>query len=307
LKRLLAGLALAGILLLVWYWYREPLDALELADPQAQLVGFREERREGRKRLFATLATERLGEVSIVVDLPEPLPARERLPVVLVLGGLAGGERNIGWITAPGPNAIVGYDWPVPTAMPQGMELAVRFLDIRAAALSIPGQLATALLWLRAQPWADGERVSMLGFSLGALAAPAAQRVAAAAGMEVGWTVLAYGGAPLGDLVAANPFLKPDWARPLLRVATDVVLRPGEPSLHLPHLAGRFLVLEGREDAFVPPRAAARYRSLTPEPKTVVAFEGGHMGVGPGQLELLEKIIRASRAWLAEEKAIDLE
>jgi hypothetical protein len=125
--------------------------------------------------------------------------------------------------------------------------------------------------------------------------------------MEVGWTVLAYGGAPLGELVAANPFLKPDWARPLLRVATDIVLRPGEPSLHLPHLEGRFLVLEGREDAFVPPPAAARYSSLTPQPKTVVTFEGGHMGVGPGQLELLQKIIRTSRGWLLDEKAIDLD
>ena len=28
---------------------------------------------------------------------------------------------------APGPNAIVGYDWPVPTAMPPAAELAARF------------------------------------------------------------------------------------------------------------------------------------------------------------------------------------
>jgi dienelactone hydrolase len=184
--------------------------------------------------------------------------------------------------------------------MPNGLDLLAAAPDLYRRAMTIPAQIQTAMAWVAAQDWADPNRVSLLGFSLGALAAPAAQRLGPVA---PGWTVLAYGGTPLGPLIAANPHLKPRWVAPILSGLADLALRPLEPGAHLPHLRGRFLVLEGRTDEFVPAAASSRFRELTPAPKRVVTFEGGHMGVGSDQIRLLERIIAESRAWLIAEGA----
>jgi pimeloyl-ACP methyl ester carboxylesterase len=200
---------------------------------------------------------------------------------------------------------VIGYDWPIPTDMPTGLALLRLVPALHDRVLAIPGQVATAILWAQEQDWGDPSRVSLLGFSLGALAAPAAQRLAAEHGGSIGWTVLAYGGAPIGALVAAHPDLRPRWLAPALGRFTDLALWPVEPSAHLPHLAGRFLVLEGRQDQFIPAPAAARLRELAPPPKRVVALDGGHMGIGPDKQRLLEAIIAESRAWLIDEGAVN--
>jgi hypothetical protein len=42
-----------------------------------------------------------------------------------------------------------------------------------------------------------------------------------------------------------------------------------------------------------------------PTPKTVIKFDGDHMGVGPDKLGLLQKIIATSKTWLIEKGAVD--
>ena len=289
----------------LWFALRDPYAALPKADAAPVVAARWSEQRDGRRLLHVTLETHGLGPVSFVVSLPEGGASAAPLPVVAVLGGFATGERNIAPITGIGANAVAGYDWPIPTAMPNGLALLRAAPELYRRALTIPGQIATMMVWLRAQGWADPARTTLMGVSLGALAAPAAQRVAAAAGAAPGWTILAYGGAPIGDLVDANPFVRPPWVRPLLRLATDLLLRPLEPGAHLPHLAGRFLVIEGSADQFVPPAAAARLRELTPEPKKVIRLPGGHIGVGPDKQRILDEVLRQGRAWLVAEGAVN--
>jgi hypothetical protein len=298
----LPALALGALVL--WLQLRDPLAALPPGDPAAEVVAERVEQRPGRRLVFVTLRSERLGEIGIVASLPEKLPA-QKLPVVLVLGGLGTGEHNIRYITEAGDNAIIGYDWPIPTRMPNGVDLLPRLPALYRSILAIPGQAATALGWAQRQGWADPARTSLLGVSLGALAAPAIERIAARDGIAVGWTILAYGGAPISALIAANPFVRPAWVRPVLEGAADLLLRPVEPALHLPYLSGHFLVLEGTEDRFVPPDAAALLRNATPQPRTVIDFPGGHIGPGRDQQALLAEVIAASTRWLVGETAVN--
>lgn len=301
--RALLGLAVAVLLALAcgiaWLLFRDPLSALPKPEADPVVLAQRDVFGETRLRSFVQLGTAELGTIGIVIDRPVPFRGR-KLPVLVVLGGLGTGERNLAPIGEVGENALVGYDWPIPTAMPEGLAALAAAPELRRRAMTIPAQIATAIAWVAAQGWADPDRVSLLGFSLGALAAPAAQRLAT---VTPRWTVLAYGGTPFGPLIAANPHLKPRWIRPLLGGAADLVLRPLQPGAHLPHLEGRFLVLEGETDAFVPPAAAARFRDLTPAPKRVVAFPGDHLGVGPHQRALLERVVAVSRTWLIEEGA----
>ncbi|MCG6538132.1 MAG: hypothetical protein L7F78_26320, partial [Syntrophales bacterium LBB04] len=85
----------------------------------------------------------------------------------------------------------------------------------------------------------------------------------------------------------------------------DLLFHPLEPTVHLPRLAGKFLVLEGQSDSMIPAAARSLLRQAVPEPKTVITFEGIHMGVGPNKMALLQKIVKASKTWLIQNGAIN--
>ncbi|HET8540402.1 MAG TPA: hypothetical protein VFL83_11070 [Anaeromyxobacter sp.] len=293
-----------------WLRTREPMESLPRDDPSAVVVA--EERTEawrGRTLVHVALQGRAVGRVRFVVSLPDPLPPG-RLPLVVILGGLRGGSRSVRDIAQivgdPGPNAFVGYDWPLPTREPGVGEIVRRLPEFRRSVLSVPGQVDAILAWAARRPWADPARVSVLGFSLGAFVAPAAQRIAEERGAAIRWTAIAYAGAPIGAVIAGHPRAGPAWLRPALGAGADLLLHPVEPSNHLPHLrGGRFLVLGAASDRLIARPAAERLAALVPEPRTVVRIEGDHMGVGPQKWVLLARVVDVTRAWLVEQGAID--
>jgi hypothetical protein len=299
------GLLLMGaVTLAFWAYTRDPL--LSLPPPEHGLKADRTTLPAPDHRHFEriTLQGNTLGNITFILSLPDPLPPK-KIPLILVMGGLVTGEDSIRFIKDAGENAIVGYAWPVPIRLHGVSDFMLQAPGLYHNVMTIPGQVASALHWLIEQPWADVNRASLLGFSQGALAVPSVQDIAVHDGTRVGWTIIAYGGAPLGALLAANPHMKPTWLREAMAPLVDLVFHSLEPTIHLPRLSGKFLVLEGREDELIPAAARNLLREAVPEPKTVITFEGNHMGVGPGKLALLEKIIEASKKWLIENGAIN--
>lgn len=263
-----------------------------------------ESREQGRLILHVTLRDPALGRFGLVVSLPDPLPSHP-LPVLVVLGGLGPGLRTLRQLPPAGDNAVVGYDWPVPRETPEGLEWLWRGPALYEEMFKAPGQIAAAVEWVAGRPWAQRDRISLLGFSLGALAAPAAQRLLEARRLPVGWTVLAYGGADLGHLLRRHPRAGPGWLRPALGWLGDWLFRPLDPVEHLPHLSGRFLVIGGADDALIPARSARLMRELAPEPKHVVLLSGQHIGVGGDQRALRERILAVTEDWLLRWGAVN--
>lgn len=306
-KRILLvfGILLIGLsALAVWLYQRDPLQALPQPEHHLQSERILLARQNGRRVEHIVLRGSAIGEIGFTISLPDPLPA-EKLPLLFVLGGLGTGENNISFIKNAGNNAIIGYDWPIPTQFPNGLDFLLDAPDLYRQAMSIPAQAVSMIGWLAEQPWANKQRISLLGFSLGALAVPSIQDMAEHDGHAIGWTIIAYGGAPLGDLFAANPHMKPHWLRDLMAPVVNLLLRPLEPMLHAPHLSGRFLVLEGQDDTLVPEKLRVNLREAVPQPKDVIVFKGSHMGVGPNKFELLQKIIETSRDWLIRNGAVN--
>ncbi|MGP8051232.1 MAG: alpha/beta hydrolase family protein [Desulfobaccales bacterium] len=297
-------LGLGAIILTLWGYCRDPV--WSLPPPEHGLQAERTPLAAPDHRLFehVTLHGKLLGDIVCNLSLPDPLPLK-KLPVVLVLGGLVTGADSIRCVQDAGDNAIVSYAWPLPLRLRGVSAFMLKAPDLYQRVMTIPGQAASVLHWLIRQPWADAGRVSLLGFSQGALAVPGVEDIAAHDGTRVGWTIIAYGGAPLGALLAANPHMRPAWLRKALAPWVDLVFHSLEPTVHLPRLSGKFLVLEGRDDSLIPAAARNLLRDAVPEPKTVITFEGNHMGVGPDQMALLRKIIDASKEWLIENGAIN--
>jgi hypothetical protein len=304
----LAGTALAVDAAVVWLRAGDPLDRLPREQRPSLLVDEWREPWQGRTLLHVVLEGQVVGRIRFVVSLPDPMPPRP-VPLVVIAGGLRGGSdsiRNISRVVGdPGENAYLGYDWPLPPREPGIGEILLHLPELRRDILSVPGQMYAILAWALQERWADPSRVSLLGFSLGGLVVPASQRLAERRGVPIRWTILAYAGAPIGAVIAGHPGAGPGWARPLLGAAAELLLRPIEPSAHLPHLRGRFLVLGGSSDRLIARAAAERMEALTPEPRTIVRIAGDHMGVGPDRWRLLARVVDVSRSWLIEQGAID--
>ena len=181
--------------------------------------------------------------------------------------------------------------------------IALRLLAARKASRQVPAQVLALLRWARAQGWSQDKRVSLLGFSLGALYLPAAHHMARLHHQPLGPSIIAYGGAGLEPIFRFAFREQPAWLGDMLTGLAVLGLRELEPAHHLPHLKGEFLLLNGSDDRLMPMETIERLRALTPDPKTVVTLPSDHMM--PGDRELMEAIIRISRQWLLERKAIN--
>jgi pimeloyl-ACP methyl ester carboxylesterase len=253
----------------------------------------------GRSIQHITLADPRLGKIGFAISLPAAQTER-KLPVVFVLGALGSGQHSVGLIQSPGAAAIVGYDWP-PLPRRYGLR---EIVALRENALAIPRRMSAVSRWALAQPWADPQRVTVIGFSLGAIAAPAAEQMMQAQGTDIRWTVLADGGAPISAVVAGDQQIQPRWLRNFAALVAESLFRPVDPALHVSHLTGHFLLISSADDTTIPRAASERLEELAPQPKQMIQLPGGHVGTSGAKLELLNAAVVATRRWLTAEGAI---
>jgi hypothetical protein len=317
LFRMLRRLVIFGLVLLLlvlgaaWVWYqyekhRDPMGLLDRGSASFRVLSEEElpiTTLGGEARIFhnVSLDTGPTGIAQFTVSLPDHTTGK--LPTIVVLGGLEIGRDSLGYIAQHGRNALVAFQYPRSQERWYEGSPLKKLPAIRRAALDVPGQVDAILAWIAAQPWADEGRVSLLGYSFGAIFLPSIQHLAQVHGRRLGPTVMAYGGADIPSLLAANLNLRPRWLRTFLTEALAISVRPLEPSLHLPYLQGEFLFINGKRDAMVPPANALLMQSLVQAPKKVVWLDSAHMN--PGNPALLAEIIRISREWLLQHKAMN--
>jgi len=245
------------------------------------------------------LIRERGDTVRLVLSLPNPLPDHP-LPVLIIMGGLAVGEQTLAFISRPGPNVYAAYRYPYDPTLWEERAKVTQIPVIREAVLSVPAQVTAALGWLRKQSWADGDRTSLLGFSLGALFMPATHRVASEVTPPAVPAVLAYGGTDLEVLFDANLNVNPPWLRSALARLAQLAVWPVEPRLHAPRMErGPFFLISGSRDEQVPRASYQALHALVPEPKKILILDEGHMH--PRKVELTRRLVDLTREWLADE------
>lgn len=246
------------------------------------------------------------NDVTFSVSLPRGRSdeiAGEALPALIVISGFRSARQNLARIPQPGPNAIISYDYPYDSAEWKEATWFGRMLIARRVAYRIPNDVAGLMAWVRRQQWADPNRISLAGVSLGAVAVPVIRRRAAATGQPDGPSVIAYGGVDLRALAAANLKISPGWLRGLAAWGVWLLLKPLEPEVHIKEINGPFLLINGNGDERIPASSAARLHALTPDPKTVITVDGGH--IDGDRPELIENTVRLSRVWLVSKGALN--
>ena len=301
-------IAISGLvgLLLIDEKIRQSLEALTI-EPENLVLSRRDEfpvQLTNEHRVFHDVALhdENLNTIRFTISLPKER-GDEKLPVMFVLGGLEVGRENLGYIKEHGRNAYISYEYPYsPEYWYEGMSV-IEIAAIRKAVLLVPSQMLAVMRWVLDQEWADPKRYSLLGYSFGAMFVPAVQRYAQANALEIPTTVIAYGGTDVYRLLMSNIKITPMWVRSALGYLAAKAIWAIEPALHLPHLEGQFLIINGKYDTQIPESSWRNLQKITPPEKTIINLEADHMR--PSRPELTAKLVGISRRWLLEKGAID--
>ncbi len=307
LSAIVLGLVLVAAGWLVWLGNRDPMVLIDREVPAYSLVAHEAYTvtSKGEERLLRdlTFAAEGAAPIRITVSLPAGA-AVERLPVLVLLGGLKSGRGSLERMPALGRNAALAFEYPLSfEVQDKSASILGRLRTGYNAVLETPGQLAFVLGWLRSQPWADPARVSLLGYSLGAIFVPVVNHKAKREQVPVAASIMAFGGASLGSIVANVLDLGSDVASWGMVAAVDALVRPVEPAFHLPALVGEFLLVSAAADEIVPATSARLMRELTPEPKTIVLLPGEH--IDPRDQAVLDRVVSISGDWLREKGVVN--
>lgn len=300
-----AGTVVAALVVAGWAVRERTRDPLEAVDPDPGAIRVvRDTTRPvttqaGERRVYRELRFESTGLGAVEVTVSRPTDGEGPYPLLVLLAGFRTGGESLGHVPVHGPNLLVGYEYPYTPERWERRGGPLEVPALRRAVLRVPGQVALVRRLVSDLEDVDEGRTSLLGYSFGALFTPAALRVARRRGAPFRGAILAYGGADIRRLLAANLDLEPGLLRGAAARLAAAAIRPLEPALHLPHLEGRFLVIRGSRDERIPPGSAELLADLLPEPKRIVRLEAGHMG--PGNPDVTRRVVELSREWLLAE------
>lgn len=275
--------------------FKEILKSLKIENglPRLQVVSQMERVHPGSGYLVETveLAAPEVSSFKIHILHPQKVRSDKPRPVLFILAGINSNESTLELFPRDESAVLVVFEYDVNKADPFKM-----LGDLPEMVASAPVQIAAAVQWVQSQAWQQHGKFNALAISLGTLFLPLSQRILLYNDIKIDATVLAYGGAELSLL--AESLIAPDLGKKELEIAMDILtplLRPLDPSVHLPLLRSQFLIVHGSEDDIIPQAASEQLSKLTPEPKEISVIPGGH--INTDRWDLIEKLGSVTLSW----------
>lgn len=244
-------------------------------------------------QIVETVALRSTSGLEILIRLIRDAEPEGKRPVLFILGGHRTGSDAVDLFVDTGDSIIVGIDYPY--AGPEKVRGLVQSLStipqVRRAMLDTVPAVGLALDWLLQQPWADPDRIVVVGGSLGVPFATAA----AARDQRIGGVMLVHGAADnrlwleaqLARRIDAE-FTHYPLSVLLHWIAYGPALDTGE---RIKAIAPRpVLIVGARDDERTPAGQAEQLFELAGEPKRLRFTEGGH--VEPDRIEIIEALLQ---------------
>jgi dienelactone hydrolase len=218
---------------------------------------------------------------------------RERLPVLVVLGGHRTGSAAVELFGNVGERAIVAIDYPYdgPQSADGVAEIAKALPLVRRAFLDTPPALSLVVDWLYDRPWVDRSQIVMVGASLGV---PFAATAAALDDRLTG-LFLVHGAADNRLWLEKNLSRRMDLG--LLQSTTATILHwfaygpVFDTAERIAAVSPRpVLIVGAREDERTPEGQTAALFDAAREPKMLRWTEGRH--VEPGRREIIDDLLQ---------------
>ena len=299
-------ISLTVVLWFTWQILRDPLDFIDHPIGEIQVIQdsifHADIIAESRDYHKIVLAGSEIGEIKFLLSLPDSLSV-EKVPVLIILGGLEIGTETLKFIPHPGNNALVIYKYPYHPRYWYYSSAINEIPVIRKSVLKVPAQVTALYQWIGRQPWADNTRINLAGYSFGALFTPAIVRLIQNYNEQLKHVVISYGGADIYQLLVTNMTnVNQPW-RSLISWLAVTAIRGIEPAYHAPYIKSDVLLINGTADTQIPESSWRQLHQLVPDPKSIVVLDEGHMH--PRKQQLTMKLVQITHDWLAEKGAIN--
>ena len=288
---LVLGIAI-GLAWLRWDSYRPQHDYW--AARHGQLAAVASERGEtphGQRTETVTLGSD--SGLRVLIRLIRDERAEGPLPVLIVLGGHRTGSDAVDLFGDVGARAVVGVDYPYdgPEKV-RGTRQILSTLPLarRAFRDTVPA-VSLVLDWIVKQPWADADRIFVVGASLGVPFATAA----AARDTRIQGAMLVHGAADNRLWLEAQLARRVDTQflhYPLSAILHWIAYGPAmDTREHVAAIAPRPVVIIGaRDDERTPAGQTEMLFELAGEPKRLRFTDGMH--IEPDRPEIINELLR---------------
>lgn len=112
-----------------------------------------------------------------------------------MLAGIKTNEETLSRLPEQGNNALIAYHYDYDQSTWNTFSYLRRALICHRMTRRVSARIASLVEWVKAQVWADSERVNLGGGSLGAIVLPMILRDLLAWNVKVRAVTMAYGGA----------------------------------------------------------------------------------------------------------------
>jgi hypothetical protein len=239
-----------------WLFYEKYRDPISVVDQSCGKVKLAEDTAinldglpDGWDYRHIFLATEHLGSIEAMIV--QPKNYTKKLPVLLIMGGWETRAKYLKLIPNSDKYMIVFYKYPYTSQNWKSGNPLFEVFNIKDAIYSVPAQILTLTKWLSNQTMVDQNRISLLGFSLGAIFAPAVYHLDHLRDQRLRQGVIAFGGADLYDMFSTNFKNVSSTYRPLVAYAAATMISAIKPAHHLPKMQNEFLLINGSKDNMI--------------------------------------------------------
>jgi predicted esterase len=230
--------------------------------------------------------------VNGLLRVPDDLDGR--CPAMLILGGIRTGRRTIEYLSGTRGVILLALDYPYEgkTERLSPGEFLRSIEPIRRAVIRTVPAAMLAVDYLLTRDDVDGDRIVLVGGSVGAVFTPAVaatdRRIAAAA--------MLFGAADLQSLMRANLALPGAIAGPVSWLGA-VLTSPVEPLKYIGSVSPRpVYMLNGTGDPRMPEHCSRRLHEAARDPKTVRWIDTGHVNVREAEFHSL--VGRELASWM---------
>jgi pimeloyl-ACP methyl ester carboxylesterase len=232
-----------------------------------------------------------------------PADAQDKCPVLLILGGLRTGRKNIEYIHGTRGIILLALDYPYGGKITQmsAWEFIRWIPEIRRAVINTIPATMSAIDYLLSRGDVDPERIIVIGGSLGAFFVPAH----AAADDRTAAAVMIFGAADIQGVLSSMTEIPRPLAKPAGWLG-GVLVSPVEPLKYMESIPPRpLLIISGTEDSEIPVECSLLLHEAAREPKTIKWMETGHVTIR--DTEFHEMIKRELVDWLVSEGLVERE
>lgn len=224
------------------------------------------------------------GKINMLMKGPPGFLSRQNVQAMMIVSGFFTGEQSVHLLGNFPDKVVIGFEYPYGIA-----DFQIDPGTILQFMRKTPGQIALGLRWLSFQSWMRPKGLSVMGVSLGGIFLPSALHLSQYLNIDLDLTVFVGTGTELPAILSEN--LKSYVGEPLLEPMVAALMAPTllmNPTLHLPYLKGRSLVIQTDGDTVIPLRSKAALMSLLKGPKTQVVLAGPH--INADQSDLIKQI-----------------